>query len=61
MTEYRKRLMSSRITTEMKRLQDGEEPDLTFEWQREFHMTILPLNSHNHAIGEVVKSILILF
>ena len=52
-SEWQKKRMGEKFRVEMNRQKAGETPDETFEWQREFHLLISPLNSHNHAIGEV--------
>ena len=52
-SEWQKKRMGEKFRVEMNRQKAGETPDEKFEWQREFHLLISPLNSHNHAIGEV--------
>ena len=52
-SEWQKKRMGEKFRVEMNRQKAGEPPDKKFEWQREFHLLISPLNSHNHAIGEV--------
>ena len=52
-SEWQKKRMGEKFRVEMNRQKAGEPPDKEFEWQREFHLLISPLNSHNHAIGEV--------
>ena len=52
-SEWQKKRMGEKFRVEMNRQKAGETPDEKLEWQREFHLLISPLISHNHAIGEV--------